>query len=40
MPDADETEEEIELADETEDDAEAYFMNKANEFDRKKSMKR
>ena len=27
-------------ADETEDDAEAYFMNKANEFDRKKSMKR
>ena len=40
IPDADETEEEIELADETEDDAEAYFMNKANEFDRKKSAKR
>jgi hypothetical protein len=36
----DEVEEETEFSDEPEDEAEAYFMRKANEFDRKKSMSR
>ena len=36
----DEVEEDAEFSDEAEDEAEAYFMRKANEFDRKKSMSR
>jgi len=36
----DEVEEETEFSDEPEDEAEAYFMRKATEFDRKKSMSR
>lgn len=40
VPVADDEVEETEISDEPEDEAEAYFMRKANEFDRKKSMSR
>ena len=39
-PVADDEAEETEFSDEPEDEAEAYFMRKAAEFDRKKSMSR